>query len=74
MRPLATEFDMIVTVNENTTWLTLDDVKEKLIRHYEKLQQQESAEGAFKAGQRGRRQGGSVIMRTRRTKNRQHRA
>ncbi|DAZ94964.1 TPA: hypothetical protein N0F65_000059 [Lagenidium giganteum] len=45
---LPQEYDMIVTVIENTTGLTLDGVKEKLLRHYEKLQQLEPAEGTFK--------------------------
>ncbi|DBA00738.1 TPA: hypothetical protein N0F65_001209 [Lagenidium giganteum] len=58
---LPQEYGMIVTVIENSIGLTLDDVKEKLLRHYEKLQQQEPAEVAFKAnlgGARGRRPGG----------------
>lgn len=47
---LPAQYDTIVTVIEN---LALDEVKEKLLKQYDKMQQQEPAEGAFKARQRG---------------------
>jgi hypothetical protein len=54
---LPAEYDTIVTVIENTHDLSLDEVKEKLLKQYEKMQQQEPTEGAFKARQRGGRNG-----------------
>ena len=46
---LPPEYDTIVTVIENTKEIELNEVKEKLLKQHEKLQQQDTTEGAFKA-------------------------
>lgn len=45
----SVNYKAIVTVIENMTGLSLDEVKEKLLKKYEKMQHYEPAEGAFNA-------------------------
>ena len=45
---LPADYEMIVTILENSTGLTLMDVIEKLLKDYEKNQQKETSEGAFR--------------------------
>ncbi|DAZ95324.1 TPA: hypothetical protein N0F65_002431, partial [Lagenidium giganteum] len=54
---LPTEYETIVTVTENTKDVTLDEVKENLLKQFEKHQTSESTEGAFKARQRSKQHG-----------------
>nr|CCA27214.1 putative polyprotein [Albugo laibachii Nc14] len=46
------DYEMIVTILENSTGLTLMDVKEKLLKEYEKKQQKETSEDAFRVQER----------------------
>ncbi|KAJ0392280.1 hypothetical protein ATCC90586_011623 [Pythium insidiosum] len=46
---LPQEYETLVTIIENSSSVSMVDVKEKLLKEYEKRQQQESTEGAFRA-------------------------
>ena len=45
---LPAEYELLVTVLENSAGLTLMDVKEKLLKEHDKKQQRETSEGAFR--------------------------
>jgi hypothetical protein len=54
---LPAEYETIVSVIENAHNVSLDEVKEELLKQYDKLRQQEPAEGAFRARHHGGRNG-----------------
>lgn len=45
---------MIITILESSSGLALEGVQEKLLKKYEKKQQKETSEGAFRGQNRGR--------------------
>ena len=53
---LPAEYEMIVSIIENSMGVTMVDVKEKLLKEHKKKQQQEVSEGAFRVGRGGHKQ------------------